>query len=46
MSHSSFVLSNELASGKAVTKLKKPAEDVEAKLHEEKECADNDQDVG
>ena len=26
--------------------LKKPAEDVEAKLHEEKECADNDQDVG
>ena len=26
--------------------VKKPAEDVEAKLHEEKECADNDQDVG
>ena len=26
--------------------LKKPAEDVEAKLHEEKECADNDQDMG
>ena len=26
--------------------LKKTAEDVGAKLHEEKECADNDQDVG
>ena len=25
--------------------LKKPAEDVEAKLHEEKECADNDPDL-